>query len=315
LGWLNGTVPTWVNLPPFDFLWRIVAAPFRAIFKRQHPIYFPNETVPFRFFGFSGGTTYQFLPDDFFRVLFQADIGDAKEYEELVKAGIVPPDTITLEQLSGHIAEISDMVTAIDTLGFDDPRLVVQPVTEAAIGSITRFSFHLGNHFSSENTVRNVRATVGLDFALFTRPDLFRIRSELNLWEWAGSLRWNVATDRVQPFVKVGYGYSWYRLEDMVADGQPLENDTTPWAGSSSLIPNTLHLGTGIEFIPIQSFAKFPGGIDIGIRGEVEWFTHKLGLNEFGEFLAEDVLLEAGLVKRKPRISRTTLNLGLTVSF
>lgn len=40
------------------------------------------------------------------------------------------------------------------------------------------------------------------------------LAANLQMWEYTGSLRYNLATEGFQPFIKAGYGLSWYRLTD-----------------------------------------------------------------------------------------------------
>lgn len=56
-----------------------------------------------------------------------------------------------------------------------------------------------------------------------------RLRPNLMMFENNCSLRYNLATGSIQPFVKAGYGYSWYRLDDTRTDGESLENNRSEW--------------------------------------------------------------------------------------
>jgi hypothetical protein len=63
------------------------------------------------------------------------------------------------------------------------------------------------------------------------------------------SLRYNVAQGALQPFVKAGYGRSWYRMTDATFNGQLLGNGSTRWVLAGvfrSLLPNTWHVGAGL---------------------------------------------------------------------
>ena len=106
------------------------------------------------------------------------------------------------------------------------------------------------------------------------------------MWEYTGSFRYNLKTGGFQPFIKLGYGLSWYRLEETEANGEPLANPNSPWVrrpqlkGLKNLFPNTWHGGLGVEWLPIRSSAPIPRGIDIGLEAEFTLFTHGLGLSD-----------------------------------
>jgi hypothetical protein len=132
------------------------------------------------------------------------------------------------------------------------------------------------------------------------------LTADLNFWEFVGSLRYNLATQGFQPYVKGGYGLSWYRLENAKLGATVLGNGTSRWVRQPSLfdnlLPNTWHLGAGVEYIPIRSV----GGPDFGVKLDAAWYTHSLGVQPAsGEFL---------FVKDE-RISRVAFSLSGNVSF
>jgi len=286
LGFLNLTYPTLANLPPFDLIWRVIAAPFRAFVKKENPTFYSKETIPFRFIGLSGGVFVQTIP------------------EEFVYLGFSP----------AQLDEILERLYQLDPqLEFVDTKEVF--IHDNAVGPMFQVVFFMGKRFVSENTLRHSRSDIGDDVSLTNRVDPFKIRCELNMWEYAGSLRYNFATGNIQPFVKAGYGFSWYRLENLTADGELLENPNTPWIRKPSLfppenlLPNTWHYGFGIELIPYKSYAEIPRGIDIGLRLEFVNFYHSVGL-DFEPWLG-DVAEKVGDVK----VWRENINFVLTISF
>jgi hypothetical protein len=286
LGFLNLTYPTLANLPPFDLIWRVVAAPFRAFIKQENPTFYKKEAIPFRFMGLSGGVFVQTIP------------------EEFVYLGFSP----------AQLDEILERLYQLDPqLEFVDTREVF--IHDKAVGPMLRVVFFMGKRFMSENTLCHSRSDIGDDVSLTNRADPFKIRSELNMWEYAGSLRYNFVTGHIQPFVKAGYGLSWYRLENLIADGEPLEHPNTPWIRRPSffpfknLLPNTWHYGFGIEVIPYKSYADIPRGIDIGLHLEFVNFYHSVGL-DFEPWLG-DVAEKVGDVK----VWRENINFVLTISF
>lgn len=99
--------------------------------------------------------------------------------------------------------------------------------------------------------------------------EVFRLRGHLHFSEYSGSLRYNLMTGSFIPFLKGGYGWSSYRLSNVSINGDALsETDVhplyqkRPWR----LLPNTFHVGGGIEWLPINSVLM---GGDFAIRGEV----------------------------------------------
>jgi hypothetical protein len=69
-----------------------------------------------------------------------------------------------------------------------------------------------------------------------------------------------------------------------------------------SLLPNTWHVGAGLEFIPVRGV----GRLDLGVRGDLTIYSHNLGLkNEEGSFV----------VAQDARVTRVHFGLGTTLSF
>jgi len=109
----------------------------------------------------------------------------------------------------------------------------------------------------------------------------------------------------LQPFVKAGYGLSWYRLTGATFNGQLLGDGSSRWVRRPglfhNLLPNTWHVGGGLEFIPLRGV----GGVDLGFRGDLTVFSHNLGLKtESGFLLAQD-----------EHVTRVHVGLGTTLSF
>ena len=139
-----------------------------------------------------------------------------------------------------------------------------------------------------------------------TIPGRFPLSATLDMWEYSGSLRYNVALGGLQPFVKAGYGRSWYRVTNARFNGQLLGDGTSRWVGRAglfhSLLPNTWHVGAGLEFIPLRGV----GRLDWGVRGDLTFYSHNLGLkNEEGSFV----------VAQDARVTRVHIALGTTLSF
>lgn len=277
-GFLNLTLPTLAVVPPFDFAWRVLAMPARAPIQSQKPTFFPGESPPFRLVG-AGGSVSVTRPPDELTLLFT--------------------DSGLFDQIRASVGD--------DDLGAE----VVERRTDVAVAPMARFEFHVGERLVTENTVRHLRAGVGIDVRPAEETGVVPVRADLELWEYIGSLRYNLSTGLLQPFLRAGYGLSWYRLTDAAVAGEPLEPDGTGWVRKPSIIPpedllpNTWHAGLGIEVVPVRSFAPFPTGVDVGARLGWTIHAHGLGLGR-DEFLSE---------QEDVTIGRNYLELGISLTY
>ena len=274
-GFFNFTLPTLVTLPPFDLVYRLVAAPLHA--GNRHPAFFGSEEVPFRFIGVSTGVSSVKVQKEFFNLL---------AFPELA----VP-----------FLAQVGTLA-ASDTYSVN----VAPPDVERVSSPYFGISLFLGRRFVSENTLRHSHGGLRADVDISTVPGRFPLSANLDMWEYTGSLRYNVALGGLQPFVKAGYGRSWYRMTDVSFNGQRLGDGTSRWArranGLNNLLPNTWHVGAGLEFIPVRGV----GGLDWGFRGDLTVYSHNLGLKiEEGSFL----------IAQDAHVTRVHFNLGTTLSF
>jgi hypothetical protein len=297
LGFLNLTVPTLFSLPPLDFIWRVVSLPVRAPLGRSHPTYFPSDNIPFRFFGLSGGISLMGIPNDVLDLIANPD----------------QLDPLLIDVLRHMIENGADETTAI-TGGTEN--------VDAGVTANFQLFFNIGKRLTTENTLRNARADLTNTYT-FSNIEDYQATGVLNLWEYAGSFRYNLATGKVQPFLKAGYGISWYRIEQLAGDGAELEAPNSPWVrkpslkGFKNILPNTWHLGIGLEVIPFRSFATAPKGVDVGFRIEYLGFNHRLGVDESNLPLERLVQLGFGPadIPRDRRIWRSDFAFGLTVGF
>jgi hypothetical protein len=151
----------------------------------------------------------------------------------------------------------------------------------------------------------------------------FEATADLNLWEYAGSLRYSLNDRRVQPFLKGGYGLTWYRLERFSTNGVSLDEPESDWVRRPSLVkldnllPNTWHFGAGVELLATQNVGSLPGGLDVSLTAEWLHFTNKLGLDKLGLDIEDLVLLGvvADDLPRERWVGRNTFNLAATLSF
>ena len=291
LGFLNLTLPLLFNLPPLDFAARFVAYPFKLAFGRRDPVYYPKEGIPFRFVGVSSGVSVQNFDDD-----FRALSLDAGQLGEFVGAFVGFLVGSGVDSTTAVIGENDYMDTAVD------PFLGV--------------SFYIGSRFTSENIVRNARVNYGSDLQFNNIPD-YSYSAQINYWEYAGSIRYSFSPSRFQPFFKGGYGWSWYRLEKIQANGVPFENSESDWIKPNSLWPNVWHLGAGFEYVPWKRSGPGTGGFELALNAEYCWFTEKLGIDLSGVSLEElDLLYDTlGDVPNDERASRHVFTFGLTASF
>jgi len=119
--------------------------------------------------------------------------------------------------------------------------------------------------------------------------------------------------------VKLGYGWTWFRVEDIHVDGQLQNINQSPWYNLptfkdlSSLWPNSFNYGFGMEFVFAKSYAPIPRGLDFGLSVEVSWSRYSLEQDLLAALIQADQL--AGTHIESLTISRRTIFLGLTVSF
>lgn len=257
-GFLNLTLPTLTILPPFDFIWRLPLWPLRVPFTSRHPTFYPQERIPFRFVGAGGGVSVSFLPENFV-LLFT--------------------DPVLFDQIQ----------PALDAT---DPSGTIENVdATAGLGPLAMVQFHVGRKFVTENMVRRVEGDLGFDVR---RPDgeLVPVEGDLELWEYSGSLRYNLKTGAILPFVKAGYGLSWFRVAGATLGGEPLDPEETDWKRRPSLfppdnlLPNTWHAGAGVEAVPIRNYGPLPRGLDVSVKASWSVYVHGLGLTR-REVLAE----------------------------
>jgi hypothetical protein len=284
LGFLN-VIPLIGNLPPFDFLWRAVALPFRAAVQHQDRMFYPAATVPERFLGVSGGVSYETISDDIATVVLHS-----------------PEDSILSPQLTEIILDLLLLDTGAVSGGglaenFADPAWAIH----------AQWVFYIGTRFVSSTGFRHGTHDVGFRIGVSTRPEPYEFRGRINMWDITGDIRYNLATGSLKPYLKAGYGVNWYRLENMTSDGDPMFEPTGPWI--TNLWPLTWQYGGGFEFMLVKGFAPVPRGFDFGVRTEWTWFNSPRGIAYPGD-------LAIAAVRDAPtRIVRGTLNFALTLSF
>lgn len=291
LGFLNLTFPVILNLPPLDFATRIAAYPFKWVLGRNDPVFYPRDGVPFRFVGLSSGVSVQRFGEDFSSLAL-----NPAQFDQFVLRFV------------GHLLES----------GFDSTTTVTR-ATNFKTDSVEPFyqmAFYIGDRFTSENTVRNARSSFGVRAEFNNVPD-YRYSADIDFWEYAGSLRYGLTPWRLQPYVKGGYGWSWYRLENVSANGVPFEPAITDWIKPDGIWPNTWHLGIGIELVPWKRVGKLPRGAELAFRVEYARYWQNLGLDLSKVSLQRLQLLfpTLGDVPGADRVHRDDFVFGMTLSF
>jgi hypothetical protein len=294
-GWLNVTAPTIAMFPPIDFLWRVVALPFRAVLQDQDPTFYPVEQLPLRYVGLGSGFSRMDYPADAYTEL----LINQDQFDELIGRiilhGVINGTEIT-------------QITSLDD--FADPG-------ESAYFLL---SFFIGDRFVSENALRHSRSDIGVT-AQYTDAPPLDIRGDLNFWEYSGSFRYDLTGGAFRLFPKAGYGLSWYRIENVAADGDPLQVPDSEWIRKpgffENLLPNTWHAGAGIEWLVIRNYATPPRGIDLSLRLEWTWYTNKLGLDVGNLPLGTlvDLGVPASDLPLDRWVGRNEVRLGGTLSF
>jgi hypothetical protein len=164
--------------------------------------------------------------------------------------------------------------------------------------------------------VRNAHSSFGFT-ADFTNVPPYRYSADLNYWEYAGSLRYDLMSTVLRPYVKGGYGWSWYRLENIQANGTPFERPETDWTKPGGIWPNTWHYGAGLELVPWKHSGPMRRGTELSFRIEYARYTESLGLDLSSVPL--DKLRIAfktlGDVPAHERVSRNDLTVGVTLSY
>lgn len=293
-GYFNAAVPL-TFLPPFDIAWRIVAAPVRSLFQELEPTFYPRETIPLRFVGLEGGVSHNQSPND-----YQELFSNPAQIDGII-GGIVD-----------HLAEQGADSTTVLTSSSER--------TEPVSAPLLRVQLFIGDRISTTNSLVHFRSDLE-NRLQFNNIDDLTLNGELNWWEYTGSLRYSLLTGALRPYLKGGYGLSWYRLEDVAIGGELLDAPNSPWIRKpgfiKNVLPNTWHVGGGLELLTLKGFGGLPGGLDLALSAEWLRYTNKIGLDAAGLPLPELILLGFTVddLPRERWIGRTVTNLTVSVSY
>jgi hypothetical protein len=283
LGFLNAPIVALITLPPIDLLYKVVLIPVRRIFGKFPEQYYPKAELPVRVISIAGGAMSTGMKDDTWPALL---VGGSQQ-----------------DSVLGRFAQVDTGASGPAVLSAEDP-----------VSFVVQASFYLGKHFASDNTFHTSRSGLGIDVPVAARPgNPFKVRGSLKLYELAGSIRYSLFTGGFQPYAKLGYGWSWYRVEDITTDGVPLTNPDGDWIRqphffpNRNLWPNTVHYGAGVEFFLLKSNAPLPRGLDVSVKAEWAAYHHDLGLS----------FQDAALFNfpSQPSTTRQTISLIGVVSF
>lgn len=286
LGFLNGPVAVLISLPPLDFIYRVLGLPVRALVERHVPVYTPQKRLPRRRVSVEAGLSIGLLDQDFAALLL-----NERQFNEW-----------------------EPRLQSMDPTVGENGSPLVEPVVDTAVSATLKVSFYLGDRFTSENTLLHSRSTLGIDVPLSNGQGLFQLRSTLNMWEYAGSIRYNLLPGGFQPYLKAGYGLTWYRLEDGTINGVGMANPDSYWVRLPgffrNLWPNTFHVGAGVDIILVNGIVPGLRGLDGGLRAGYVLSRHQLGIKN----LTPPSLL-ADTVSESVHVYRNTFELLGTLSF
>jgi len=292
-GFLNLTTPLLIHVPPLDIAWTLASAPIQALNKKQNPVFYPSESIPYRFFSLMLGFTKNYIPNNFDDLLINKKQG-----------------TEVIDQLVSHISD--NITPGTEIVGAYEK--IEDPVAFTLDATIQK------GRVSLQNTLIQSRSDMNFTLQFNNIPDL-RYHTELNMWQYEGGLRINVSTYALQPYVRLGYGYTWYQLENTTANGKKFKQQNSSWFNkpftSGNYFPNSFIAGLGFEWVFIKSKAKLPKGIDISIKLEYTLKWYKLGL-EVSEFNINDLLeigYLAGELPENKTVKHQLLKGGLIFSF
>jgi hypothetical protein len=285
-GFMNLTLPVLAAMPPLDVAWRVVAWPLRWVFQDNDPVFFPTESIPTRFLGVNVGGSRLHFNEEVGWLLLNGDPG----------------------------LELITRLFDLDPEGLDE--LTFRQDADPAWW--WQINLYLGKGFGTQNTLLHSRVRLGLDAGL-SGGGLARADADLNLWEYAGSFRYNLLKGGWQPYLKLGYGWTWYRVEGLALDGEDLAYSQGEWIHQPSfkslraMLPNSWNTGAGMEVFLLRGPGPFPRGLDLSLALEISYTRNDLGIEDWLLLLSADDLRS----NRSPSVvmQRWTTSLGLTLGF
>ncbi|MEZ4412042.1 MAG: hypothetical protein R2910_03545 [Gemmatimonadales bacterium] len=284
LGYLNAPIVALITLPPVDVIYKILLLPVRRMFGKFPVQYIPKAELPVRVMSVGGGVMTANMQSDWVALLLAGP-----QLGEILGRYVIADSSLTP---SGQETDNAENATSY----------------------AVQMGFYLGKRWVTENTFHNSTSGLSISVPITDSPaDPFDVTGTLNFYELASSIRYNLLTGGIQPYLKVGYGWSWYRVTDIATDGVPLSNPDGPWIRqptffpNNNLWPNTTHYGAGLEFFLLRSNAPLFRGVDVSLKGE--WASYHSGL---GVSFENAALLG---FDSQPSVSRSTLSFFGVISF
>ena len=199
--------------------------------------------------------------------------------------------------------------------------MVESDITRGQMSIEDDFMFHAeitfshGDRFVSQNSLRWGSSTVGYDVSPDTKEGP-QLHGELSLFDYSGSLRYNLTTGSFMIFVKGGYNLSWYRFGRLSSYGSPLSYSDGPQVSYPvsrhplGFLPNGWHFGGGLEW----TFKSSSSGMDIGIRGEALIYRPSFRINLNGSIpVSQGIVAPNASVISEFTVSM--FNLAMVVAF
>jgi hypothetical protein len=253
LGFLNAPVALLTTLPPVDIAYKLLFAPVRAITLRERPAWTRSDSPPVRKLTLTAGLARIETPPAAYATLFNNAQG---------------------QQIMVALASI-------------DPSLQVDdgsPFAEAVVVPSVSLEFNLGARVSIENSIRYSHARIGV---LARAPDTTAsVTGTLQQWEYDGAARYRLMTGAIRPYLKFGYGLTWWRTTDVAVGGSGITIRDGDWVRAphpqrlSNLLPNAWQFGGGAEWVLLRNPAPFPRGVNAGVRVEYSATTYSLRVAE-----------------------------------
>jgi len=285
-GYFNLTFPSLIMLPPLDVVWKLVALPFRALAQQNYPTLFPSDKLPFRAMGVQAGVSWNKF---------------SQGYEDLFVQD--PQFTEILADVLGFLID-EGVEEGEGNVTFSEVDI------QTAVAPYYEINFFVGGKFASQNRFKFSRSDMDwrLEFAGIEDP--FLITSDLNFNEWTGFLRFSLSAGAFQPYIKPGYGISWFRLANIATQGELLADPDRDYT-----VKFTWSLGFGFEFLIVKSRAALPKGLDFSIIAEYVRAWNGLGL-DISDLPIEALVLLGITAEELPRdrtVGRNQFVLGLNI--
>ena len=285
-GYFNLTFPSLIMLPPLDLVWKLVALPFRALAQSNYPTLFPSDKLPYRALGVQAGVSWTNF---------------SQGYEDLF---------IQDPQFSEILADVDDFLRGFGIPEGEGVTTFSEVDIQTAFAPYYEIDFFVGAKFASQNRFKFSRSDMDWRLEFADVEDPFLITSDLLFNEWTGFLRFSLLPGSFQPYWKLGYGISWFKLENIATQGELLSNPDRDYS-----VQFTGSLGFGFEFFLRRSRAALPKGLDFSIIAEYVRGWNSLGFDP-GQLPIESLVTIGITAEELPRnrtVGRNQFFVGLNI--